>query len=494
MESPWLGAFLQNKRITWLVSALIVICFLATNLPWQLDDYDQAKQAFTSFEMSKEGHWFYQRTPHERVATKPPLIGWISAGLFEITRSWDVAWRLPSFLAAVAISILLFRAATSTYGSTAGVVALSAFGLNLLTPRLATLVRTDMPLALVIFLVGFLIWQKIRKREKWNSRDRLSIFVLLTAGMLIKGPIVYAFLLPGVAMFQWWGRRRDAGSHSAWCGWWPWIASLAVFLVWVAGGILFVPGFFDQVVMREFIGRFGETVHQPKPIYFYLPHLLHKFAPWSILMMIIAVLGFRAEPRGILSFFRKISPETLWLLCWIFGGLLVMSFIPSKRVDRIFPVIPPLCLLLAAEIGGTSPHEQLRERVYRWSAVALLVAMLFTGGYSLLKMASAYRSHRDALANFGHAVRQEAAMHHWRYEAVSASDEGMLLYLEKTHFVGPNRAVTEWNRGSLDALVVAAEDAPGLMRDLRDAALSGLRSSERKDEPGWGYVLLTRSR
>jgi hypothetical protein len=29
-----------------------------------------------------------------------------------------------------------------------------------LTPRLATLVRTDMPLAFVIFLIGLLVWQK----------------------------------------------------------------------------------------------------------------------------------------------------------------------------------------------------------------------------------------------------------------------------------------------------------------------------------------------
>src|SRR3989442_1337382 len=204
------GSFVENTLAAWIVSAIAVVLFLITNLPWQLDDYDQAKQAVTSFEMVKEGHWFYQRTPHERVATKPPLVGWISAGLFEITRSWDVAWRLPSFLAAVAMSILLFRTASSAYGSTAGVVAFSAFGLNLLSPRLATLVRTDMPLALVVFLVGFLIWRKIRKGEKWNRRDRLLIFVLLTTGMLIKGPIVYAFLLPGVAIFQWWGRRQDA--------------------------------------------------------------------------------------------------------------------------------------------------------------------------------------------------------------------------------------------------------------------------------------------
>ena len=32
----------------------------------------------------------------------------------------------------------------------------------------------------------------------------------------------------------------------------------------------YVPGFYDQVVVREFLGRFGETVHRPQPIYFYI--------------------------------------------------------------------------------------------------------------------------------------------------------------------------------------------------------------------------------
>jgi len=41
-----------------------------------------------------------------------------------------------------------------------------AFSFNLLTPRLATLVRTDMPLTLVIFLIGLVIWQKLRTNER----------------------------------------------------------------------------------------------------------------------------------------------------------------------------------------------------------------------------------------------------------------------------------------------------------------------------------------
>jgi 4-amino-4-deoxy-L-arabinose transferase-like glycosyltransferase len=343
---------LEDQRTVWIILVISFVLFLIGNLPWHLDDYDQAKQAFTSFEMIKEGRWFYQQTPHEHVATKPPLVGWVSAGLFGLTRSWELSWRLPSLLAAIGLAIFLFRAASSAYRPIGGLMALGAFGLNLLSPRLATLVRTDMPLALMIFLVGMLIWKKIKAGTEWTPRDQVYLFALLTVAMLIKGPIVYAFLLPGIALFQWrYGRARPPG---AWPGWWPWIASLAVFLLWVMGGILFQSGFFDEVVMREFVARLGETIHRPQPLYFYLPHLLHKFAPWSALMIAIALVELHSRKWRLRSTFVEMSPETFWLLSWSLGGLIVMSLIPSKRVDRIFPIIPPLCLLLAAQIGGSA--------------------------------------------------------------------------------------------------------------------------------------------
>ena len=173
------------------------------------------------------------------------------------------------------------------------------------------------------------------------------------------------------------------------------------------------------------------------------------------------------------------------------GGLIVMSLIPSKRVDRIFPIVPPLCLLLAAQIANVFSNEQLRTRVCRWSAVALLFSIVFAGGYTISKVVSGYRGHRDALVLFGRDVRNETEAHHWRYEVVSAKDEGLLLYLRRTHFIEPNRAIVEWNRGNLDALVAPAEKAPALIRELHDAALSQLRSNERKEGQGRSYVLIT---
>ena len=196
-------------------------------------------------------------------------------------------------------------------------------------------------------------------------------------------------------------------------------------------------------------------------------------------MIAIALVELRPRNWRYRSLLREMSPETFWLLCWSIGGLIVMSLIPSKRVDRIFPVVPPLCLLLAAQVA--------LARIYRWSALALVLAILFTAGYTGWKVMTGYRDHRDALAVFGRNIRYEAEVRRWRYEVVSAKDEGLLLYLRKTRFIAPQLAVTEWNDGNLDALVASTEKAEMLMPKLRDAVLSEPKAAQPLD-----YILITR--
>src|ERR1700736_3597656 len=188
--------------------------------------------------------------------------------------------------------------------------------------------------ARLIFLIGLLIWKKIRSGEPWRTRDRWLMFGLLTAGMLIKGPIVYAFLLPGIAVYQL--RKPKTESASAWCGWWPWFASLGIFLIWVIAGWLWVPRFYELVIVREFLARFGEVgrhVHRTQSFFFYLPHLLHKFFPWSAVLIGVAIIDLRSRRWKFRAAFKEMSPQTLWLICWSIGGLVFMSMIPSKRGD-----------------------------------------------------------------------------------------------------------------------------------------------------------------
>lgn len=479
--------FLQSRIACWVLLGLGVTLWAIANLPWQLDDFDQAKQAFTSFEMVERGHWFYQHTPNWWVATKPPLVGWVSAGLFGVTRSWELAWRLPSLLAAIGLLVLVGRAA-SVYGAIAGLTAACAFCFNLFALRLASLVRTDMPLALVIFSIGALIWQKIRTESAWTRRDRVLLFLLLSGGMLIKGPIVYAFLLPGLLSFEW-RRRKTKSVGSAWSGWMPWLSSFLVFIVWAAGGILFVPEFTEHVVLREFAGRFSEGVHRSQPIYFYLPHLLHRFAPWSLLLIGLGFVAWRNKSGSTES--RPIKPETFWLIAWSVGGFLVMSIVPSKRIDRIFPIVPPLCLLLAAVVGRLRERGNLRA-IVDWSCgTAIVLAAVFTSAYTVQKITVANREQRDAFAVFGRDVVKEATAHGWRYAVVGGEEEGMLLYLRRTEFLEPAQAIAAWNQGSLDALVLPDDEIDGVMSQLQGQPRKELASGP-AGRYGKRYFLLVR--
>lgn len=484
--------FLESPLTRWSVLVLAAGIFAVSNLPWHLDDYDQAKQAFTSYEMVERGHWFYQHTPNGWVATKPPLVGWASALLYAVTRSWDLAWRLPSFLAALGLLALIVRAA-AVYGRVPALLAACAFSFNLFVPRLASLVRTDMPLGLVVFAIGWLIWEKIRTGASWKPKDRLLLFLFLSAGMLIKGPIVYAFLLPGIVAFEW-RRRKTGGTVRAWGTWLPWLASFLIFLIWAAGGIHFIPEFTEHVVLREFAGRFGEEMHRPQPLFFYVPHLLHRFAPWSLLLLLLPLLAVSKGATGMRGALRAISPETFWLIAWSLGGLLVMSCIPSKRIDRIFPIVPPLCLLLAAAVVSFQKKEKLR-RITDWSCTAAIVlGCPLISGYVVSRIVIAEREHRDAFAVFGRAVVEKAAERGWRYKIFGGDDEGMLLYVRRTEFIEElEQAVAEWNAGNLDALVVPEDEMEGLLPRLQGAAPRKLLSSEPAGRYRRRYFLLVRA-
>ncbi len=170
------------------------------------------------------------------------------------------------------------------------------------------------------------------------------------------------------------------------------------------------------------------------------------------------------------------SPETFWLLAWSLGGLLVMSCIPSKRVDRIFPIVPPLCLLLAAVVGEFRRQDKLRTITDRLCIAAIILACVGTTGYVANRIAVARREERDAFAEFGRDVMKKAAENGWRYSVLGGDDEGMALYVRRTEFAWPDEAAADWNAGKLEALVVADDDVAG-----RDRALRGSQAAASPD-------------
>ena len=446
----------------WRLLAVMLALFAVRNLPWRLDEFDQAKQAFTSLEMVEGGQWWFQHTPGGRgVATKPPLIGWISAAFYGVTGGhWELAWRLPSFLAAVALAALLWQTGERLWPGNGGALAAAAFGFNLLTPRLATLVRTDMPLALWITPVGLIVWHHVRDGGRpWTPRARWAVCGLLLASLGTKGPIAYAFLLPGMAVLSGIVHRRGGSVSQVWGGWWHWTLPLVPFVFWLERGMVTMPGFSDIVIRREFLGRFtvGEkAVHHNQPFYFYFAQLLARWAPWSVLLLAVRVRAARVW----WSLCRETG--TLWLVCWAAGGLLCMTLVPSKRTDRIFPVVPPLCLVLTALLSaarrppGTDPASRDLPWPEAWARLTTGAAVALAAGATVVGIVQVYRTGENVPSEFG--ARVLAATAGKRLEMTVGpqavvGEEAMVVYLRRTRYLTAGTAAQMANAGTLDAVV-----------------------------------------
>jgi hypothetical protein len=137
-----------------------------------------------------------------------------------------------------------------------------------------------------------------------------------------------------------------------------------------------------------------------------------------------------------------------FVVAWVAGGIAAMSFIPSKRVDRIFPVVPALCLLLAAQLKAINI-----VRVRALAAFTIMLAAIFTAASSGMRMIDGYRNNRDALVKFGREVRRIAAAEYLRYEILPARHEGLLLYLQRPRFFREPPV-------ECDALVVPLNEEP----------------------------------
>ena len=462
----------------WRLLGWMLALFVLRDVPWRLDEYDQAKQAYTSLEMVQAGNWWFQHIPgRQSVATKPPLVGWTSAALYYLTGGqWEIAWRLPSLLAAVALAMMLWRAGEWEWPGWGGLLAASAFGFNLLAPRLASLVRTDMPLTLWITMLGLIVWRHVRDGgQPWGNRSRWAVFCVLALALMTKGPVVYAFLLPGMIVHSWLCRRRGHTAAQTWGGWWHWTLPLLPFFFWLERGMVTMPGFYDQVIGREFLGRFTvgkAAVHHNQWPGFYFAQLFKNWLPWSVLLLVVP---FHA--RGL---WRAMcgEPGTLWLVCWTSGGLVCMSLVPSQRVDRIFPAVPPLCLVLTALVVRAQRQAEAdgvtagaRSMVVaaaadrwplRWSRWTVGGALLLTIGTTVGGVAQAYYEHANAPAEFAARVRAATSASGRRVEVVIErspveSDGTMLVYLRRLAFLSPAEAIQQWSLHKLVSVVLTAK-------------------------------------
>ena len=281
----------------------------------------------------------------------------------------------------------------------------------------------------------------------------MGIFFAMLAALMTKGPILYAFIVPGVAAFWYLGPKTAArlsgavGGRGS-CRW------RCLPLGWRSAA--------RRVLQR--CGRRG--VHEPlRPKsqgaretaanWFYFPHVVHKFAPWSLLAIALPIAS--ANVRKITS-----DPGMIWLACWALGGLLCdLCAVQARRSDlsRYSSALP------SAGINGFGlPMREARARLVwrRCDLFGCCRVRLFSDNIAIR-----FRNDDDALARFGRKVQALAKQAGARNISMveGRDEEPVVLYCDAGSYILIKRATREFQNGERDALVlperrVADADGP----------------------------------
>src|ERR1700760_1626562 len=83
--------------ILFMVMAFIVLAAgIGLRDPWPSDE---PRFALAAKQMVESHDWLFPHRGRELYADKPPMLLWSEAASYEITRSWRVAFLLPSLIA-----------------------------------------------------------------------------------------------------------------------------------------------------------------------------------------------------------------------------------------------------------------------------------------------------------------------------------------------------------------------------------------------------------
>ena len=146
------------RRAAWgAVLGLLALAFYAIRLtgPSNLEADAQDRNVGYVMDVVWQGHWLVQQDIRGRIMSKPPLHTWAASAAASVGGINRLTLTLPSMLAVLAMTLLVFEIGRRRYGEWAGGLAAAAVVLAPMMSKHIALVRTDALFALAVALGAF---------------------------------------------------------------------------------------------------------------------------------------------------------------------------------------------------------------------------------------------------------------------------------------------------------------------------------------------------
>ncbi|MEM9384313.1 MAG: glycosyltransferase family 39 protein [Pseudomonadota bacterium] len=317
--------------------ALVVIASAVFGLgAWNTPLFDKDEGAFAEAtrEMLESGQYLTTTLDGEPRHDKPILIYWAQALSVKLLGPAELAFRLPSILAALLWALALYRFTRQTLGRDEGGIATLSFVTALMVSLVGKWATADALLNLFIALTMFDAW---RFAEHRDPKHGWRVYLWMALGFLTKGPIALGLpLLVGLPWMIWSGRlgvlwallRQPAG----------WAAFVVVAAPWYIANTItpegreFLRGFF----LDHNLARYATTREGHGGVWWY-------YLPWTPLLLMPFAGWFLSSLVRLPRVMNAPLDRYLWL--WFFVALIVFSLSATQLPHYLVYGMTPLFIL-----------------------------------------------------------------------------------------------------------------------------------------------------
>jgi 4-amino-4-deoxy-L-arabinose transferase-like glycosyltransferase len=363
-----------NKIMPWAFITFTVVYIVGLFVG--VMEVDAAQYASIAREMADEGDWLQVMHRHANYLDKPPLLFWLSAGMFKLFGVSNIAYKLPSFIFTLLGVYATYRLGKKLYSKQTGqIAALILYGCQAWF-SFNNDVRTDTMLAGAVI---FAVWALVEYIDSKQPLHFVLGFLFIALGMLAKGPL--GLMIPLLAIGPYLLYKRDYKSIFN-----PrWVLGLAIVGIVLAPMVYGLYQQFGSTGPRFFFwtqsfGRItGENVWKNDAGYLFFTHtFLWAFLPFSVLAYWAWAAGIWQVVKS--GFAQRYAPLVL-LLAGFTLPFLALSTSHYKLPHYIFVVMPFAALLAANYVSNINLKT---ERVFRYLHLVVVgLAFILIGMFCL---------------------------------------------------------------------------------------------------------------
>ena len=381
-RGPMLPVFL----LVALYAAIVYLPFLGSSRTLTRHEVSVTQPAL---DVVRTGDWLVPQYLGRPWMHKPPLVIWMTAGLYAVTGFGEFVARLPAAVSAMALCLVVAVVAGRFFDRKTALLAGLVQATCVYAYMQGRLGEIDMTFGLLVTASqAVLAWHWGRGELKLPPWSAVLFHMLVGLAVLAKGPLAVVLLGLTVLGFCWMRRSWQPLVAVLWTP--AVLCSLVVGFGWYAAVILELGHTAVESWQYSYVQRFLGHYHlEGKRPWFYLLAIPWLALPWTIVL----VVGFRRLVKDVR---RPDAYLDRFLWMWFVTGLVFLSIAGMRHAHYAIPILPPLSIW-AARLLAEDLARRRKDTRYFCVGVFVVAPVLFwiVGGVVMPR-----RDHRQATVDF----------------------------------------------------------------------------------------------